>query len=104
MKKFSYGPTKKLLEIFMEHCRLTIDQYEVISGEFIDLETEYQDWAPQADIERHQEKMRVIFDFLLDTKAITLKEHLELNNMVDDMEDQAKRLAIEAALTEGVTL
>ena len=103
MKKFSYQPTKKLLEIFTEHCRLTIDQYEVLGEEFMNLETEYQDSVPQADIEKHQEKMRIIFDFLLETKVITLKEHLALNNMVDDMEDQATQMAVEAAAA-GVIL
>ena len=35
MAAFYYDTTSKLVEIFTEHCNLSGEQYEVISGEFI---------------------------------------------------------------------
>ena len=107
MAVFYYDTKGKMLEIFAEHCNLSLEQYEEISGRFIDLVADYQDGTPQAEIDQAQEKLRVIFEFLYNTKELTLEEFAQMNDMISEMEKQAKEIAARAvrkAIQEGTVL
>lgn len=85
MKNFYYNTNTKLRGIFSDHCNLNMEQYEVIGGEFLYLEADIQEEEASAEILKRAEKMKIIFDFLYETKELTLKEHADLNEMVSDM-------------------
>ena len=107
MAAFYYDTCTKLREIFSEHCNLSMEQYEEISGQLIDLVADYQENEPDAEIEKRENVLKTIFDFLFNTKELTLKEHLDLNNMLDEMHEQAERQRAEIvrkAVTEGTVL
>jgi hypothetical protein len=63
----------------------------VISGEFIYLICDIQDDEPQEEIEKRIAKMRIIFDFLLESKELWLEEYGKLNEMLDDIWDSAEK-------------
>ena len=104
MAVFYYDTKAKMREIFAEHCNLSLEQYEEISGRFIDLVADWQEGTPQAEIEQAQEKLRVIFEFLYNTKELTLEEFAKLNDMIDAMENAAMKALLGAAFTEGTVL
>lgn len=85
MKNFYYDTTTKLRGIFSDHCNLSMEQYEAIGGEFLYLEADIQEEEANAEILKRAEKMEIIFDFLYETKELTLKEHAALKDMVSDM-------------------
>ena len=85
MKNFYYNISEKLRQIFQEHCNLSGEQYEAISGEFLYLEADIHEEEASAEILKRAEKMEIIFDFLYETKELTLKEHAALKDMVSDM-------------------
>ena len=78
MEKFYYPTAGKLREIFAEHCNLSMEQYEEISEQLIDLVADYQENKPEAEIEKRENVLKTIFDFLFNTKELTLKEYLDL--------------------------
>ena len=100
--QFYYGTTEKLQGIFSEHCNLSMEQYEWISAEFIYLEADIQEDEPESEIEKRVEKMAVIFDFLLETKELTLKEHADLKEMAADMVETAEKARKLLAMEEGL--
>ena len=107
MAAFYYDTCTKLREIFSEHCNLNMEQYEEISGQLIDLVADYQENEPEAEIEKRENVLKTIFDFLFNTKELTLKEHLDLNSMLDEMHEQAERQRAEIvrkSVTEGTVL
>lgn len=107
MKKFipfDYNTCGKLREIFTEHCNLSMEQYEEISGQFIFLVSDIQDCEPQAEIEKRMDYMRAVFEFLYNTKELTMKEHYELNQLLDDVWDKALRTIAELASREGMVI
>lgn len=107
MAAFYYDTCTKLREIFSEHCNLSMEQYEEISGQLIDLVADYQENEPEAEIEKREDRLKVIYDFLFNTKELTLKEHLDLYSMLDEMHEQAERKRAEEvrkAVTEGMVL
>ncbi len=85
MKNFYYNTNEKLRKIFSDHCNLNMEQYEVICGEFLYLEADIQEEEASAEILKRAEKMGIIFDFLYETKELTLKEHAAMKDMVSDM-------------------
>ena len=85
MKNFYYNTNEKLRGIFSDHCNLNMEQYEVICGEFLYLEADIQEEEASAEILKRAEKMGIIFDFLYETKELTLKEHAALKDMVSEM-------------------
>lgn len=85
MKNFYYNTNEKLRKIFSDHCNLNMEQYEAICGEFLYLEADIQEEEASAEILKRAEKMGIIFDFLYETKELTLKEHAALKDMVSDM-------------------
>ena len=85
MKNFSYNINEKLRQIFQDHCNLSGEQYEAISGEFFYLEADIQEGETNTEIMKRTEKIKIIFDFLYETKELTLKEHADLQNMISDM-------------------
>lgn len=107
MEKFYYPTAGKLREIFAEHCNLSMEQYETISGYLIDLVADYQENEPDEEIEKRENKLHAIFDFLLETKELTLKEHGDLHLLLVDINEQAERMRAEIirkAVTEGTVL
>lgn len=89
--------TGKLREIFAEHCNLSGEQYEEISGRLIYLVADIQmleekrELVTLAEAEKEAEELGVIFEFLLNTKGLTLKEYNDLCNMVGEMADAARK-------------
>lgn len=81
MAAFYFDTDKKLVEIFTEHCNLSVEQYEWIRGEFIFLVADIQDEEDGREIDKRVAKMKTVFDFLLETKELTLAEHNALHNL-----------------------
>ena len=90
MKKFFYDTDKKLREIFTDHCALSAGQYDVISAEFIYLVSDIQEEETPLEIQKRIAKMKVIFDFLLESGDLKLREHHELGELVDDVWRRSK--------------
>ena len=85
MAEFYFDTDKKLVEIFTEHCNLSGEQYEWISGEFIYLVADIQEDEPETAIDERIEKMNIVFEFLLETKELTLEEYNDLCNLASDV-------------------
>lgn len=85
MAAFYYDTDKKLVEIFTEHCNLSGEQYEWIRREFIYLVTDIQEDEPETAIDERIEKMNIVFEFLLETKELTLEEYNDLCNLASDV-------------------
>ena len=95
MAAFYYDTDKKLVEIFTEHCNLSGEQYEEISGRLIDLVAEIQEFDGEGsypEAERKANELGVIFEFMLNTKEVTLQEYNDLCNMVGEIADAAEKL------------
>ena len=107
MKKFiafDYNTCEKLREIFAEHCNLSMEQYEEISGQFIFLVSDIMDCEPQAEIERRMDYMRAVFEFLYNTKELTMKEYTDLQELLKDVWDKGRKMMAEQAIREGTIL
>ena len=91
----------KLREIFAEHCNLSGEQYEEISGRLTDLVGDIQmleeksDELTLDDVMNAAEDLGVIFEFLLNTKEVTLQEYNDLCNMVGEMTNAAQLAAVQ---------
>jgi hypothetical protein len=98
MLAFYYDTDTKLVEIFTEHCNLSGEQYNWIRGEMIYLVADIQEEEEPAEIEERTNKMGIVFDFLMETGELTLKEHHELAKKVQEILDKAEvfRKAAEA--------
>ena len=89
----------KLREIFAEHCNLSGEQYQEINRRLINLVSDIQMLEEKsgeltlADVETEAEELGVIFEFLLNTKELTLEEYAALSNMVVEMDDAARKAA-----------
>lgn len=94
---FYMDTTGKLREIFAEHCNLSGEQYEEINGRLIDLVSDIQmleeksEELTLADVEKAAEDLGVIFEFLLNTKELTLKEYNDLCNLVGELAEAAQK-------------
>lgn len=96
MKAYYYDTCGKMREIFAEHCNLSMEQYEEISGRLIDLVAEIQEFDGEGtypEAERKANELGVIFDFLLNTKQITLQEYDDMCNMVGQISEAAEKWA-----------
>lgn len=77
-------PTESnVMEIFTEHCNLSVEQYEWIRREFIYLVADIQEEETGREIDKRVEKMETVFDFLLETKELTLAEHAALHELAN---------------------
>lgn len=89
--------TGKLREIFAEHCNLSCEQFEEISGRLIYLVADIQmleeksEELTLADAEKAAEDLGVIFEFLLNTKELTMEEYNALCNMTGELADAAQK-------------
>ena len=88
MRNYYVDTDEKLREIFKDHCRLSGIQYEEISGRLIDLIAEIQESDDDGcgsfpEAERKAKELGVIFEFLLNTKEVTLQEYNDLYNLVN---------------------
>ena len=97
MRNYYVDTCGKLRDIFTEHCNLNMEQYEEISGRLIDLLAEIQEIDEEgcgsfAEVERKAGELNVIFEFLLNTKEITLKEYNDMCNLVNSMENDARTM------------
>lgn len=94
MQNWFYVDTdKKLKEIFAEHCDLSQEQYEELRAQFIYLLSDYQEGEPQEEIERRISYMIAAFEFLYNTKELTLAEHCALNELIETVTAEAIRNA-----------
>ena len=87
MRNYYVDTCGKLREIFAEHCNLSMEQYEEISGRLIDLVAEIQETydggcGSFVEAENKANELGVIFEFLLNTKEVTLKEYNDLCDLV----------------------
>lgn len=92
MAAFYYDTDKKLREIFAEHCNLSVEQYEWISGEFIYLVADIQEEEPGRDIDERVWKMETVFNFLLETKEMTLAEYAALEELANEIRGADPRI------------
>ena len=95
MKNYYRDTCTELRGIFSEHCNLSMEQYEEISGRLIDLVAEIQEFDGEgtlAEAERKANELGVIFEFLLNTKEVTMEEYNDLCNMVGEICDAAEKL------------
>ena len=95
MLVYYYDTCGKLRDIFTKHCNLSMEQYEEISGRLIDLVAEIQEFDNEgtyAEAERKANELGVIFEFLMNTKEITLEEYNDLCNMVGEIACEAEKL------------
>ena len=97
MRNYYVDTCGKLRDIFTEHCNLNMEQYEEISGRLIDLLAEIQETDEEgcgsfAEVERKAGELNVIFEFLLNTKEITLMEYNDMCNLVNSMENDARTM------------
>lgn len=92
MAVFYYDTDKKLVEIFTEHCNLSGEQYEWIRGEFIYLVADIQDEETGREIDKRVEKMKTVFDFLLETNELALAEHAALHQLAEEVRDADPRI------------
>ena len=96
---FYCDTSAKLKEIFAEHCNLSTEQYEEISGRLIYLVADIQmleEKNPEVkikDAETEACELRVIYEFLLNTKELTLEEYNRLCDMTNGLEDAARKAA-----------
>ena len=96
MVTYYYDTCGKLRDIFTKHCNLSMEQYEEISGRLIDLVAEIQEFDGEGTLqeaERKANELGVIFEFLMNTKEITLEEYNDLCNMVGEIEAAAEKWA-----------
>ena len=97
MRNYYVDTCGKLRDIFTEHCNLSMEQFEEISGRLIDLLAEIQETDEEGcgsfdEVERKAGELNVIFEFLLNTKEITLKEYNDMCNLVNSMENDARTM------------
>ncbi len=92
MAAFYFDTDKKLVEIFTEHCNLSVEQHEWIRGEFIFLVADIQDEEDGREIDKRVAKMKTVFDFLLETKELTLAEHNALHNLAVEVSGADPRI------------
>ena len=97
MRNYYVDTCGELREIFKEHCNLSMEQYEEISGRMIDLVTEIQetdeDGCGSFEVaEQKAEEMGVIFEFLLNTKEVTLKEYNDMCNLVGKIVNDVQKM------------
>ena len=90
MKKFYFDTDTKLREILAENEELGAAQYEELTEQFIYLICDYQEDEPQEEIERRTGYIRAIIEFLYNTKELTLKEHMELGELLEQIMEEAK--------------
>lgn len=91
MSIFYYDTDKALVEIFKDHCNLSGEQYEEIRAQFIYLVADFQDSEPQWAIDNRVIYLQSVTDFLYNTKELTLEEHYELLELLQKVQDKAKR-------------
>ena len=99
MAAYYYNTSAKMRDIFAEHCNLSIEQYEEISGRLINLVAEVQEFGGEgtfAEAKRMADELNVIFEFLLNTKEITLQEYNDLCNMAGEIIEAAEKLEVKA--------
>lgn len=101
---FHYNTSGKLREIFADHCNLSLEQYEEISGQFINLVSDIQEGEPLAEIEKRMDYMRAVFEFLYNTKTTTLNEQYQLNQLLEDVWDTATQTMTMLAGAKGTVL
>ena len=92
MAAFYYDTDKKLVEIFTEHCNLSGEQYEWIRGEFVYLVADIQEEESGREIDKRVEKMKTVFDFLLETNELALAEHAALHQLAEEVRDADPRI------------
>ena len=104
---FYYPVCAKLREIFAEHCNLSMDQYEEISRMFLELVSDIQERLDSEWIEGRITEMGAIFEFLYNTKELSIGEYNDLCNMARKIQSRAeeeKRELVKKALQEGTVL
>jgi hypothetical protein len=92
MAAFYYDTCTKMREIFSEHCNLSMEQYEWIGGEFIFLVADIQEEEDGREIDKRVAKMKTVFDFLMETKELTLAEHNALHNLAIEVSGADPRI------------
>ena len=91
MKEFYIDTTKKLKEIFKDHCNLSTEQFEELREELVFLVTDYQEEEPKEEVEKRINYLTVVIDFLYNTGAITLCENYDLHGLVDEIKTEGEK-------------
>ena len=82
----------ELIRIFSEHCNLSCEQYEEIRAQFIYLIADYQDDEPAEEIEKRIQYLTAIFEFLFNTKELSMKEHYEMGLLLEQIQNEAEKV------------
>ena len=91
MKKFNFDTDAKLREILEKNEEMGAAQYEELSAQFIYLICDYQEEEPQWAIDNRTSYIFSIIEFLYNTKVLTLKEHMELGELLEKVMEEAKK-------------
>ena len=104
MSGFFYDTRGLLRKIFLDHDNLSLEQYEEISGKFMELVKDIREDEAQVQIEKRTSYLRAVFEFLFNTKELTLREYTDLGEMLDQIWEIALQEICEATATEGTVL
>ena len=85
---------EKMVEIFNGYCNLSIEEFEELKERLINLEGLILD-NEQEEGEKEAEGLLIIIDWLYNIKELTLKQHYELGELVEDL----RKIAQEAEET-----
>ena len=99
MRAFYIDTNERLREIFRDHCNLSGEQFEEINGRFIYLVCDIQEEEPQEVIEDKVSELHVIFEFLYNTKELTIGEYNDLCNLANEIQNAGEKLAMGLAVT-----
>lgn len=81
----------KLVKIFRDHCCLSCEEYEELRERLINLEALIADGEKEEAL-KEAAGMAVIADWLYNVKELTLKEHYELGELIEDLQEKAEGL------------
>ena len=102
--KFHFNTSGRLIGIFAEHCNLCAEQFEELSRLFMDLVDAWEGGDPMTQIERQENELKIIINWLYNTKELTLKEQNDLENLIDEIRESEEKAICTKAITEGTIL
>ena len=90
----------RLAEIFKDHCNLSNEQYAVLAEQLLILAEDAKDQEFENALVTIDE-LGVIFDFLYNTRELTLQEYNDLCNLTGEIRNQMETVRRENEGKEG---
>ena len=91
-KEYFINIPGKLVEIFQDHCNLSCEEFEELRSRLDNLMFMIQD-DEKEEAKKEAEALIVIVDWLYNVKELTLKEHYELGELIEDMNEESQKEA-----------